>query len=59
MTDKTRLGRGVDDRDVVRRTADGRRTAEAAVARDGAAIERMGRESQRRAVAYGRARGVL
>ncbi len=55
MADKTRGGRGVDDRDVVRKADAGRRAA----ARDAGATERIGREQQRRATAYGRARGQL
>ncbi len=56
MADKTRGGRGVDDRDVVRKADAGRR---AAAVRDAGTTERIGREQQRRATAYGRARGQL
>lgn len=49
MADKARGGRGVDDRDVVAKTL--RRGAREA--------DRLGREQQRRATAYARARGQL
>lgn len=58
MADKVRGGRGVDDRDVVAKTLrKGAREAE----RRGtpAEADRLGREQQRRATAYARARGQL
>jgi hypothetical protein len=62
MADETRRGRSSDDRDVAARTrgrahatgrdrADGRATA--------SETDRIGREAQRRATAYARARGQL
>lgn len=61
MSDKVRAGRGMDDRDVVRKSNPLQRAArEATVTRAGSAeTDRMGREQQRRATAYGRARGRL
>lgn len=61
MADKTRPGRGVDDRDAVRKSGAPRRAAQGArEQRAGSAeTDRMGREQQRRATAYGRARGRL
>ena len=61
MSDKVRAGRGMDDRDVVRKSSPLQRAArEAAATRAGSAeTDRMGREQQRRATAYGRARGRL
>lgn len=60
MGDKARLGRGVDDRDVVRRAGGVRRAAAVSDARAAVpGVERLGRESQRRATAYARARGRL
>ena len=61
MSDKVRAGRGMDDRDVVRKSSPLQRAArDANPARTGAAeTDRMGREQQRRATAYGRARGRL
>lgn len=61
MSDKVRAGRGVDDRDVVRKRNPLQRAARnATAARAGSAeTDRMGREQQRRATAYGRARGRL
>lgn len=58
MADRARAGRGVDDRDVVRKSAAARRTMAAERAAS-EATERMGRDQQRRATAYGRARGRL
>jgi hypothetical protein len=58
MADKVRGGRGVDDRDVMAKTLrKGVREAD----RRGAPAEadRLGREQQRRATAYARARGQL
>lgn len=57
MADKTRGGRGVDDRDVVRKAGAGRRAG--ATEREAASTERIGREQQRRATAYGRAGAAL
>lgn len=59
MADRVRAGRGVDDRDVVRKSNPLQRAARDAMAgRAGSAeTDRMGREQQRRATAYGRARG--
>ena len=57
MADKTRGGRGVDDRDVVRKADSGKRAVGSA--REALSTERLGREQQRRATAYGRARGQL
>ena len=61
MSDRVRAGRGMDDRDVVRESNQLQRAArEATAARAGSAeTARMGREQQRRATAYGRARGRL
>lgn len=61
MSDKVRAGRGVDDRDVVRKSNPLQRAArDANATRTGSAeTDRMGREQQRRATAYGRARGRL
>lgn len=61
MADRTRGGRGVDDRDVVRKSGAVQRAArDVTAARAGSAeTDRMGREQQRRATAYGRARGRL
>lgn len=55
MSDKVRSGRGIDDRDVVRKSA-ARRVSEAERA-SSISTDRLGREQQRRATAYGRARG--
>ena len=61
MSDRVRAGRGMDDRDAVRRNSPlGRPARDAMAARMGSAeTDRMGREQQRRATAYGRARGRL
>ncbi|WP_072415113.1 hypothetical protein [Collinsella phocaeensis] len=61
MSDKVRAGRGMDDRDVVRKSSPLQQAArDATMARAGSAeTDRMGREQQRRATAYGRARGRL
>lgn len=61
MADRTRAGRGVDDRDVVRKSNPLQRAAQGARERGAGSAEtdRMGREQQRRATAYGRARGRL
>ncbi|MDY5271682.1 hypothetical protein [Tractidigestivibacter sp.] len=61
MSDKVRAGRGMDDRDVMRKSSPLQRAARDATAgRAGTAeTDRMGREQQRRATAYGRARGRL
>lgn len=60
MADRTRAGRGVDDRDVVRKSNPLQRAAQGARERAASAeTDRMGREQQRRATAYGRARGRL
>jgi hypothetical protein len=53
-----RKGRESDDRDVAVRTAEARRSDVSARA-SSAEIERRGRDEQRRATAYGRARGQL
>ena len=57
MGDKARAGRGMDDRDVARKSASARKAADARF--PSAEAERMGRDQQRRATAYGRARGRL
>lgn len=57
MGDKVRAGRGMDDRDVVRKSASARKAADARF--PSAEAERMGRDQQRRVTAYGRARGRL
>lgn len=57
MGDKARAGRGMDDRDVVRKSASARKAADARLS--SAEAERVGRDQQRRATAYGRARGRL
>lgn len=57
MGDKVRAGRGMDDRDVVRKSASARKASDARF--PSAEAERMGRDQQRRATAYGRARGRL
>lgn len=59
MSDKVRAGRGVDDRDVVRKSADARRVRASAARPSSDEMERLGRDQQRRATAYGRARGRL
>lgn len=60
MADRVRAGRGVDDRDVVRKSNPLQRAAQGARERAASAeADRMGREQQRRATAYGRARGRL
>lgn len=61
MADRVRAGRGMDDRDVVRKSSPLQRAArDANPTRTGSAeTDRMGREQQRRATAYGRARGRL
>ena len=61
MSDKVRAGRGMDDRDVVHKSSPLERPVrDATTARAGSAeTDRMGREQQRRATAYGRARGRL
>ena len=61
MSDRVRAGRGMDDRDVVRKSSPLERPARDVTAtRAGSAeTDRMGREQQRRATAYGRARGRL
>lgn len=61
MADRVRAGRGVDDRDVVRKSNPLQKAAQSArEQRAGSAeTDRMGREQQRRATAYGRARGRL
>ena len=58
MGDKARVGRGMDDRDVVRKSASARKAA-ADTRLSSSEAERMGRDQQRRATAYGRARGRL
>ena len=61
MADRVRAGRGVDDRDVVRKSNPLQHAAQGSCEqRSGSAeTDRMGREQQRRATAYGRARGRL
>ncbi len=60
MADRVRAGRGVDDRDVVRKSNPLQRAAQGARERAASAeTDHMGREQQRRATAYGRARGRL
>ncbi|MGO5418255.1 hypothetical protein [Collinsella sp. LCP19S3_B11] len=61
MADRVRAGRGVDDRDVVRKSNPLQQAAQSArEQRAGSAeTDRMGRERQRRATAYGRARERL
>lgn len=58
MGDRVRAGRGMDDRDVVRKSAVVRKAA-ADTRLSSVEAERMGRDQQRRATAYGRARGCL
>ena len=56
MGDKVRAGRGMDGRDAVRKAAAWRVRTDAG--RSGSATtDAAGREQQRRAVAWGRARG--
>ncbi len=58
MADKVRGGRGVDDRDVLIKTL--KRRAPGETQRAGSSeTDRLGREQQRRATAYARARGQL
>ena len=58
MSDRVRAGRGMDDRDVVRKSNPLQRAARGAAWKAAPAdTDRMGREQQRRATAYGRARG--
>jgi len=61
LADRVRAGRGVDDRDAVRKSSLMQRAAQGTrEQRAGSAeTDRMGREQQRRATAYGRARGRL
>ena len=61
MADRVRAGRGVDDRDVVRKSNPQQRAAQGSREQRAGSAEthRMGREQQRRATAYGRARGRL
>lgn len=61
MSDKVRAGRGTGDRDVMRKSSPlGRPARDVTAVRVGSAeTDRMGREQQRRATAYGRARGRL
>ncbi|WP_417134895.1 hypothetical protein [Rubneribacter badeniensis] len=59
MSDKVRAGRGMDDRDVVRKMASARKTATSTTRLSTDETERLGRDQQRRATAYGRARGRL
>ena len=56
MSDRTRAKRGVDGRDAVHRTAE---KASVETRRTADETERLGRDQQRRATAYGRARGRL
>lgn len=58
MSDKVRAGRGIDDRDVVCKSSSAGKAAPGARPAS-AETERMGRDQQRRATAYGRARGRL
>ena len=55
MGDKVRAGRGMDDRDVARKSVLERRARRERVDE----TERVGRDAQRRAMAYSRARGQL
>lgn len=61
MADKVRSGRGVDDRDVQVKAGNVKRQAyyEAFSASTASQTDRLGREQQRRATAYARARGQL
>lgn len=58
MGDRVRAGRGADGRDMVRKGSAGRDAANAG-RRAADEAERLGRDQQRRATAYGRARGRL
>ena len=59
MGDKVRAGRGMDDRDVVRKTASAHKATAGAARLSADETERLGRDQLRRATAYGRARGRL
>ena len=60
MDDKVRAGRGMDDRGVVRKAASASKAATpSAVRLPTNETDRLGRDQQRRATAYGRARGRL
>ena len=59
MSDRVRAERGMDDHDVVRKTASARKVAAGAARLSSDETERLGRDQQRRATAYGRARGRL
>ncbi len=62
MADETRRGRSSDDRDIANRTRKAAR-ADTRTRTDGrpaiSETDRIGREAQRRATAYARARGQL
>lgn len=61
MSDKTRNGRGMDDRDIAAKTRNiySRMRSPSALSSSSAETDRLGREQQRRATAYARARGQL
>ena len=59
MSDKVRAGRGMDDRDVVRKSSSASKARAGAARLSADETERLGRDQQRRATAYGRARGRL
>lgn len=60
MSEKVRAERDIEDRGAVRKTASASKAAAASAARLQAdETERLGRNQQRRATAYGRARGRL
>jgi hypothetical protein len=59
VSDKTRNGRGVDDHDVQVKTSNKAYRATVLQRGSSAETDRLGREQQRRATAYARARGQL
>lgn len=60
MAEKTRGGRGVDERDLPTKSRTGRAyEVDGSAVRSSPGTDRIGREAQRRATAYARARGQL
>ncbi|MGI6535106.1 MAG: hypothetical protein ACOX12_01615 [Eggerthellaceae bacterium] len=59
MADKTRSGLGVDDRDVNAKARNLHRRVYETPRNDSAQTDRLGKQAQRRATAYARARGQL
>lgn len=59
MSDKTRIGRGVDDRDVQARSTNRTYRVASTQRAPSSDTDRLGREQQRRATAYARAKGQL